>query len=473
MSDEGERGHGSSSDSVPKVEVTEAHVLGYIILKGEPAWKELSRQAGEDILGLFYNTSNRAIARAILRMVEEGRPLTESALDDQLTSQHAVLSGDNRDVIVGLMTSTGIDTRKSYMAAIRDLAEYRTRRDILRGLDSLRSQISDESINSNAASSELKSIGITSTTARELPTFASLIEEMENQETAPWHISTGIEEFDKALGGGFKPGSNIVIGARPKIGKTTLLNNFCINALDEGAAVLLLSLEMQRPQIYAALMSCYMGLDRTVCLSFAEGRTNLKQVRSEHGEEFASDLSEARQFLMDSPLKVAFAEHLTGGDAISTAEGYMASMVAQFENQKVLVGADYLQLFSSNAFRSREEITGITRRLKLSAMELNVPVVYLSQLNRDSDGEMPRASQLRESGSIEQDADAVVMLNRKHFYNQEEPSHLMDVSIELNRMGPQSHFQLYWNGERNLIESLSGALPGGDSEDDFDEEFDE
>ena len=472
MSDDGERDRIAPSDSVPKVEVTEAHVLGYIILKGEPAWKELRRQAGEDILGLFHNTNNRAIARAILRMVEEERPLTESALDDQLTSQRAVLSGDNRDVIVGLMTSTGIDTRKSYMAAIRDLMEYRTRRDILRGLDGLRSQLTDDSISSNAASSELKSIGISSTTARELPTFASIIEEMENQETAPWHISTGMEELDEALGGGFKPGSNIVIGARPKIGKTTLLNNFCINALDEGAAVLLLSLEMQRPQIYSALMSCYMGLDRSVCLAFAEGRTSLRQVRSDHGEEFVSDLEEARQFLMDSPLKVAFAEHLAGDEAISTAEGYMASMVAQFENKKVFVGADYLQLFSSNAFRSREEITGITRRLKLSAMELSVPVVYLSQLNRDSDGDMPRASQLRESGSIEQDADAVIMFNRKHFYDQTEPSHLMDVSIELNRMGPQSRFQLYWNGERNLIESLSGALPGGTG-DDFDEEFDE
>lgn len=472
MSEEADLGTGGPSDSIPKIEVIEAHVLGYIILKGESAWKELLRQTGDDTMGLFYNPSNRAVARAIARLVEEERSITEGSLDDQLTSHRAVLSGDNRDVIVGLMASSGIDTRKAYLSALRDLMEYRTRRDQLRSLDDLRSRISSEGVTSTEASAELKNIGVASVSARELPEFSSIIEEMEREETAPWSISSGIREIDQAFGGGLKPGSNIVIGARPKIGKTTLMNNICVNALDEGAAVLIISLEMRRPQVYSALMSCYGSIDRTITDAFSEGRTDLRKVRSEHGEEVANDLEEARQFLMDSALKVAFADHMSGGDPLSTAEGFMASMVAQHDDKHVLVAADYLQLFSSSSFRSREEITGYTRRLKLISMELYFPLLYLSQLNRDSDGEMPRASQLRESGSIEQDADAVIMLNRKHFYDQSEPDHVMDVAIDLNRMGPQSHFQLHWKGACNVIQSMDEAGLGGGSGD-FDEEFDE
>lgn len=463
MSEDDTRG---TSNSVPRAEATEAHVLGYVILKGLVAWKELVRISGkDDLLGLFYNSNHRAIARAILRLVEEERSLTEGSIDDQLTAQKATLSGDNRDVIVSLMSSTGIDTKKVFNDEVKQLVQYRIKRGILQSVEDLRTRLSDDAITVSDASQEIKTLGVSSTTIRELPTFGEIIHEMETSEAAPWHVSTGMKEFDDALGGGFTPGSNIVIGARPKMGKTTLLNNFCINALDNDTVVFFASLEMLRPQIYSALMSCYGSIDRNITNAFAEGRESLRKIRSNHGDEVASDIEEARDFLMDSDLKVAFPEHMQG-DAITAIESHIASTVANYEGRRVVAFIDYLQLMSSSPFRLREEVTGITRRLKMLAMELNIPIVYLSQLNREGDdGSMPRASNLRDSGSIEQDADAVVMLNRKSFYDPQEPEHIMDVSIPLNRRGPQTQFQLYWKGILNLIDSLDGETVDDMSED--------
>ena len=263
-------------------------------------------------------------------------------------------------------------------------------------------------------------------------------------------ISTGFVEFDR-MTSGLHPAEMIVIAARPSMGKTAFAMNIAEHvAIQEKLAVAVFSLEMSSQQL----------VQRLLC---SRARVNLKKVRDGFlGErEFssltssASKLAEAKMFIDD-----------TGSLSILELRAKARRLKAQHDIRLIVV--DYLQLLRSTTRRGQEnrqiEISEISGGLKGLAKELNIPIIVVAQLNRnpenrtgDSKGR-PRLSDLRESGSIEQDADLVGLLVREAYYadtdeEKEEAAGNADLIISKQRNGPIGDIPLTFLSEFTRFET--------------------
>ena len=236
-------------------------------------------------------------------------------------------------------------------------------------------------------------------------------------------VKTGFKDLD-ALTNGFHPGNMIVLAARPAVGKSTLgLDIARYASIHKRETSVIFSLEMSRSEITMRMLS-------------AEARVPLNNIRSGRlsEEEWArmarrmGEISDAPMFIDDSP-------------NLSLMEIRAKSRRLKQRHDLKLIVIDYLQLMTSGkrVENRQQEVSEFSRQLKLLAKELNVPVVAISQLNRSPEqrsDKKPMLSDLRESGSIEQDADVVILLHREDLYDSQNRSGEADLIVAKHRNGP-------------------------------------
>ena len=260
--------------------------------------------------------------------------------------------------------------------------------------------------------------------------------------------TTGFIDLDKAITG-LNKSDLVIIGARPAMGKTSLALNLARNTAMMGKKkVLFFSLEMTKEQLAQRVLS-------------TEARIESTKMRTGNisPEEWAK-LATATALLSNCELYFDDTSNMTVSE--------MKSRIRRLRDVDA-VFVDYLQLMKSGGrVESRvQEVSEITRNLKLMAKDLNIPVVVLAQLARTTEGRgkshKPQLSDLRESGSIEQDADIVIMLYRDEYYAgekdeqpQEErsPVNKAEFIISKNRHGPTTTVEVAWNGDYTLFSNL-------------------
>ena len=256
-------------------------------------------------------------------------------------------------------------------------------------------------------------------------------------------VQTGFKDLDK-MTAGLQKSDLIILAARPAMGKSTLAQNIAFNvAMREKKTVLFFSLEMSNAQVVDRMISEASGVD-----SWNIRTGNLTQ------EDF-SKISDAMGEMSEAPIKFVDKPGLTVLEM---------KVLAQREAHKGNLGliiVDYLQLMSgSKSYGDNrvQEISEISRGLKFIARELDVPVIALSQLSRSVEqrpDKRPMLSDLRESGSIEQDADIVMFVYREDYYNPDtERKHITDLIIGKHRNGPVGTVELYFHPERLKFMSL-------------------
>lgn len=212
-------------------------------------------------------------------------------------------------------------------------------------------------------------------------------------------IKTGLQEIDE-IRGGFKPSELVVIGARPSVGKTAFAAQLALNMATNGKKVGIISLEMSNVQLAMRILSIvsdieFWKLDKSAINSEIE----------------AEKLSDGFEKSFNLPI---FMSEKTG---VSVSDIRVKAMKLIYKNSLDVLFIDYLGLVEPEANKNRnreQEVSAMSRGLKLLAMELNIPVVVLAQLNRETEhskGQKPKLSNLRDSGSIEQDADMVIFLH--------------------------------------------------------------
>ncbi len=236
-------------------------------------------------------------------------------------------------------------------------------------------------------------------------------------------VRSGFKDLD-ALTHGFHPGNMIVLAARPAMGKSTLGLDIARHAsIHNGLTSVIFSLEMSKSEITMRMLA-------------SEARVGLNNIRAGtlSDDEWSrlarrmGEISEAPMFIDDSP-------------NLSMIEiRAKARRLKQRHNLKIIV-IDYLQLMSSGkkVENRQQEVSDFSRQLKLMAKELNIPVIAISQLNRSPEqrsDKKPMLSDLRESGSIEQDADVVILLHRDDMYDQQNRSGEADLIVAKHRNGP-------------------------------------
>ncbi|MDR1361750.1 MAG: replicative DNA helicase [Holosporaceae bacterium] len=283
-------------------------------------------------------------------------------------------------------------------------------------------------------------------------------------------ITSGFVDLDKWLGG-LSRSDLIILAARPSMGKTALATNIAFNAamafakkIDGGGKVLFYSLEMSKEQLVTRILSqeCNIASERI-------RRGEIKEDDFAKLVATSKRMAELSLFIDDSPL-------------LNVAALRSRSRKLQRQQGLDLIVVDYLQLLQGNSDRKNEnrvqEISEITRMLKSVAKELNIPVLALSQLSRaveTRDDKRPQLSDLRESGSIEQDADVVMFIYREEYYeSRKKPDdgtdeyrkwmskmtsihNLAEIIVAKQRHGPVGTVKLFFDGKHTKFDNLSDS----------------
>jgi replicative DNA helicase len=269
------------------------------------------------------------------------------------------------------------------------------------------------------------------------------MEELHRNKGALRGVRTGWRDLDN-MTAGLQRSDLIILAARPAMGKTTLVTNLAYNvATVAKQSVLFFSLEMSKEQLVDRMLADASGVD---AWNIRTG--NLSDEDFSKISEAMGEMSEAPIYLDDTP-------------GLTVMEMRTKARRAAHDAPLGLIIIDYLQLMSGSGKDNGnrvQEVSEISRGLKLIARELNVPVIALSQLSRSVENrspQIPQLADLRESGSIEQDADIVMFIYREAYYNPEtERENITDLIIAKHRNGPVGKVELYFHPERLRFMSL-------------------
>jgi replicative DNA helicase len=425
----------------------EESVLGGVLLENGALDRVVELLRPDD----FYRGAHRKIFRAMLELVERSEPVDLITLSETLKA-----SGDLPDV-GGTSYLAELAERVPTAANVSHYARIVREKAILRSLISTATEIVSRGYEDQRDVKDLldrAEQSIFAISEREVkPAFVrmdalmtdtfKIVEKLHQQKQAVTGVTTGYADLDRQTAG-LQPSDLIIIAARPSMGKTAFVLNIAANAaLRGGTGVAVFSLEMSKEQL-ALRMLC------------AEARVDLARVRTGHlvpGE--LGDLAQAAHVLISTPV------YIDDTPAITVLElRAKARRLWRDPNSKLgLIVVDYLQLMrSSEGKDSREqEISEISRSLKALAKELQVPVIALSQLNRQVENRtppVPRLSDLRESGAIEQDADVIMFIYRDEAYNEDsDRKGIADIIIAKQRNGPVGKVELAFLREYTRFEN--------------------
>ena len=272
------------------------------------------------------------------------------------------------------------------------------------------------------------------------------IEELHKNKGALRGLKTGFRDLDKKTAG-FQKGDLIIIGARPAMGKTTFAQNLAYNiASINKRGVLFFSMEMAANEIIDRMISDVSGVD------------NWKMRTGNLSDEEFAKIGDALGEMDEIPI------YIDDTSSMTIVELRNKARRAMHDHDIGIVIVDYLQLISGSdryAGNRVQEVTEISRGLKILARELEIPVVALAQLSRSVTGRddpRPVLSDLRESGSIEQDADLVMFLHRPDYYRQNddnyEETHITELLVAKHRHGAVGKIELYFHPELLRFMSL-------------------
>ena len=265
------------------------------------------------------------------------------------------------------------------------------------------------------------------------------------KEGHPVGIHTGLKKLDNVLHG-FQKGCVYVLAARPGMGKTAFLLNCARKTAEKGNNVLIFSLEMPKVALMNRMAIAHSGINSE---AFKEGR--LSQ------EEYIS-LAESLEQLSQLPISI--------NDTASISVQQIRSQAKKMKRKGKcdIIMIDYLQLIDMHQLKGKttnDEVSACSRAIKIMAKDLNVPVILLSQLNRSVESradKVPLLSDLRDSGAIEQDADAVLFIHRPSYYDDNADRNLGQIMIEKNREGRTGNID-FWVDD--CITNFKDEAPSG------------
>lgn len=397
----------------------------------------------------FYKQAHARIFEAIQRLFEENQPCDLVTLTDALDRQSRLAGLGGQAYLAELIDI--VPSPANIGQYVRIVREHFIRRELIGQCSQIihRSYQQADDVETLLDESEQSIFDIAEGRARQetVPvrklvhdSFDKLTRLSQRKETLTG-LPSGLERLD-AMTSGFQPADLIIIAARPSMGKTALACSMARHILlEKKAPAAIFSLEMSSEQLVQRLMCCEARVD---LLKMRSG--NLNQGDWGKLTSAAGRLSDAPLFIDDSP-------------GMSTMEIRARARRLVAREQVKIIFIDYLQLIRNRGrFENRQqEISEISAALKNLAKELGIPVVALSQLSRlvEREKRRPQLSDLRESGSIEQDADVVMLLVRGEVLNEtEENAGRADIIVAKQRNGPTGDFEAVFVKEYARFENL-------------------
>jgi replicative DNA helicase len=446
-------------DRIPPQDIeAEQAVLGAMLIDEDAAGRVLEKLRAED----FYREAHRVIFAAMEELHAKKQPI------DMLTLTDVLKKNNHLDDVGGIAYVTSLANVVPTAANVDSHADIVEEKSTLRQLIAGGTTIVNlgfegkQEIREIIDEAESKILSISNRKREEdfvpmeklVPPVVDRIAALAEHKGALTGLATGFVDFDN-LTAGLHPSDFIILAARPSMGKTALALNIIANVAIRGAlkkgekpkSVALFSLEMSREQL----------VQRMMCSEATVDAQALRLGKLNDGDwtniwNAADKLSGAKIYINDTP-------------GISVME--MRSKARRLQSQVGLdlLVVDYLQLMQGSNKKSyqdnrQQEVSDISRNLKSLARELNVPVLALSQLSRGVESRQvkkPMLSDLRESGSLEQDADIVAFLYREDYYKQEDeqPNNVTELIVAKHRNGPVGTIHLYFDNKITTFRSLA------------------
>lgn len=437
-----------SSHQPPQNTDAEASLLGAILIDSDAIVKIADSINAED----FYDPKHAHIYEAISNLYERHSPIDVLTLSDQLRS-NGLLDGVGgaaylTELTNYVPTASHVEQyadivsqkalRRRLIKASQDITglgydESKQLRDLIEEAETRLFQVSQQHVKQSVISIETI-----------LAESFDRLDELHKDNKKIRGVTTGFRDMDNMLAG-LQRSDLFILAARPAMGKTAFSLNLAHNvAIMAKEPVLIFSLEMSKEQLVDRLLSMESGVD-----AWALRTGNLTDSDFEKIGQAMGALSEAQIYIDDTP-------------GITVSDLRTKARREAHVHPLGLIVVDYLQLMSGGARFSDgnrvQEISEISRGLKGVARELNVPLIALSQLSRSVESrspQIPQLADLRESGSIEQDADIVAFIYREEYYNPEtDRKNITDILIKKHRNGPTGGVELYFDKEKQRFRSL-------------------
>lgn len=436
---------------LPNNPEAEESILGACFLS-----KSALQKASENLTpDSFYNEKNSKIFSSLISLMDDKVPIDLTTVTSDLKKKNQLTEIGGVEYLTEVLnfvpTATNIDyyiemvqesaIRRNLIDTATDIASegYKTEEALSDLLDSTEKKIFN--IAKNRKSSEFRSI------KEVLNKAQSDLERLSENKGEITGLATGWYDLDR-LTTGFHPNEFIIFASRPAMGKTAFALNFVTHvAMTQDKAVALFELEMSAEQLVFRILSSLGQID-----GFKIRTGNLANNDWKRINEASSQLANTNLVIDDTP-------GITIGEIRAKCR-----RLASSEKGLGMVVIDYLQLISGGknyGANRQQEVSDISRSLKTLAMELNVPVIALSQLSRSVEAredKRPMMSDLRESGSIEQDADIVAFLYRDDYYNKEarteDNNSLSEVIIGKHRNGPTATIELLFKKNTSTFLNL-------------------
>ena len=435
---------------LPHDQVAEQSVLGAVFIAPETIISLADELTPND----FYKPANKIVFKTMLSLLEKGEPIDATTMVSALTNQGDISKIGGMNYVVELVNSTPTSKNVEHYAKL--VKEKATLRKVIADLsESLSSAYQgDVSISDIISKTEKSMFDISNqntgtgfrNVADILDTHMQMVETRSQTDGVVTGLSTGFVGLDK-ITTGLHEDNLIILAARPAMGKTALALNIAqYIAVKEKKPVAIFSLEMGAESLIERMLA-------------AEGMVEGYHLKTGNlSVEEWSRLVHAQGNLYDAPIFVDD----TAGIRISEIRSEARKLAQEMGGLGVII-IDYLQLITGSKGENRQQIVSeISRELKILAKDLKVPVIALSQLSRaveQRQDKRPMLADLRESGSIEQDADIVAFLYRDAYYQKEqadsqEANNVTELILEKNRHGSLGTVKLYFHKEYTKFSSV-------------------
>ena len=432
--------------------VAEQSVLGAVFISPETMTSLADELTPDD----FYKPANKIVFKTMLSLLEKGEPIDATTMVSALTNQGDISNIGGINYVVELVNSTPTSKNVEHYAKL--VKEKATLRKVISGLsESLSSAYQgDVSISDIIAKTEKSMLDISNQNAGTgfrnvadiLDTHMQIVETRSQTDGFVTGLSTGFVGLDK-ITTGLHEGNLIILAARPAMGKTALALNIAKHvATMERKPAVVFSLEMGAEELIERMLA-------------SEGMVPAYHLKTGNlSTDEWKRLVQAQNNLYDAPIFVDD----TAGIRISEIRSNARKLAQEMGGLGVII-IDYLQLITGAKGENRQQIVSeISRELKILAKDLKVPVIALSQLSRaveQRQDKRPMLADLRESGSIEQDADIVAFLYRDAYYQKEqadsqEANNVTELILEKNRHGSLGTVKLYFHKEYTKFSSVEG-----------------
>lgn len=396
----------------------------------------------------FYDYRNRFVYKTLMNLIDAGKPADVITVFEKIERELKADKSLDLGYIAELVRNTPSAINAKHYAKI--ISDKR----IERGFLSIAARIHDLAYEDGDLSNRVEEAQslismIDKDSEREGPVLIRDVirRVIENIDTRAHHnfdgitgLPSGLSDLDKKTSG-FQKGDLILIAGRPGLGKTAIAMQIAQNAALSGEPVLVFSLEMRDEALVERMIANH-------------GKINGQEIKTgKMGKESWDKISKVIGDMQDVPLLIAQGSSPGIGEIRSTAR------IMKRKHGLSLIVVDYIQLMNGKGDNREQQIASISRGLKILAKELDVPVIALSQLSRECEKRVdkrPSLADLRESGSLEQDADLVMFVYRDEVYYPGQSVGVAEILIRKHRMGECGDVFLVWSGEFSRFDSHAG-----------------